>query len=565
MASRRRRAPVAKTFRSGPWTHVQNSTDPLDDPPNILVDATNIYIPDPGGSGAYSRPGFTIARSSTNPPPAIEGPSTAWTGQGIISHVGLDGAIQNFQVFNGKLFRANSAFTTFTNVTPVGITIQSGRNVRVYGTGLATFLVITDGVNRPWLATNLTATPITGTYIDFDGAATAWTAFGPAVVYGGSIFFILGSVGGVAARSDIAWSLPGNPAVGYQQANYDFRWTLFQSADGSAPPALYALAGANTQLFYFRANAIGSLSGTPGPSLSGAATHDTISVNVGTTAPQCVVQYGRTIFFVDANGRPYRLQQGSGEPEAIWLQMRAVVETPTLSPGQWTTVSTVAVAAYESSMKVYIVAPWSYDVDDTGPPTVAYVFDAESGRYYGKLSVLNGVQLDSLGTVISSAGRSVLAFQGSLAAPVNATTIASSGYFWMLSSLDVNDGLNWIDNGGPVAGQSQSVACSITTGRLGYDIDTVLNVDRMSALVGNDYPCQMQANTSALANTTQGTPTPPTVYDDVGRVTVGCAGVQGRGVLVTVNSGAPPLVFTQWSIQQVSVNAVVSRSTPNEG
>lgn len=563
MTTRRRRAPVQKTFRSGPWTRVMNTTDPLDDPPDILVDASNIYIPDPGGSGAYSRPGFSAALNGSNPR-AIEGPSTAWTGQGIISHVGLDGTKQNFLIYNGKMFRANAALTAFTNVTPVGVAIQSGRNVRVYGTGLATFLVITDGVNRPWLATNLTATPITGTYIDFDGIGTAWTAFGPAVVYGGSVFFILNTVGGVAARSDIAWSLPGTPATGYQQPNYDFRWTLFQSADGSAPPALYALAAANTQLFYFRAGAIGSLSGTPGPSLSGAATHDAISVNVGTTAPQCVVQYGRTIFFVDANGRPYRLQQGSGEPEAIWLQMRAVVETPTLSPGQWTTVSAVATAAYDSSMNVYIVAPWSYDVGDTGPPTVAYVFDAASGRYFGKMSVFNGVQVDSLGTVISSDGRSVLAFQGSATPPVDAATLANSGYFWMLTSLDVATGANWLDIGGLNAGQSQSVACSVTTGRLGYDIDTVLNVDRVSALVGNDYSCAIQATTSSVPTNTQGTPSPPTVQDDIGRVTVGCAGVQGRGVTITVSSGTPPLVFTQWSIQQVSVNAVVSLSTPNE-
>ena len=37
-------------------------------------------------------------------------------------------------------------------------------------------MVVTDGVNRPWVASNLSSTPITGTYIDFDGMGTAWVA-----------------------------------------------------------------------------------------------------------------------------------------------------------------------------------------------------------------------------------------------------------------------------------------------------------------------------------------------------------------------------------------------------
>jgi len=102
-------------------------------------------------------------------------------------------------------------------VTPVGVTIDAGITVRVYFASLIGTLMVTDGVNRPWIATNLTSTPITGTYIDYDGIGGSWTTIGAPKIYGGAAFVILNAVNGVSRRTDISWSNPGTLSIGWQQ------------------------------------------------------------------------------------------------------------------------------------------------------------------------------------------------------------------------------------------------------------------------------------------------------------------------------------------------------------
>lgn len=566
----RRRAPAVLQKTAGPFVGVRTTLDIGDDPSNLLYDATNLYSPDPkGSSGMYALPGCSLQNNGV---PIVTSTST-FRGQGVFTHIALDGTVTNFAVWDGRLIRCDNNNTVFTDVTPVGITIDDAVTTRVYGTSFADQLVITDGVNRPWLATALTASPITGTSIDFDSVAGSWSAFGPAVVYGGSIFFVLAQVTGTAARTDIAWSLAGNAALGYQQTDFDFRWTLEQTA---ADP-LYALAGTNTQLYYFRESSIGSISGTPGPDLSSTPTHDSISRNVGTLSPQAILQFGTSIFFVDALGRPYRLQQGTAEPEAIWLQMRAIVDTSSFGfPG---INKTVATAGFEPTLNLYIVAPWSAAPGQTGPATEGYTFDARTGSYFGRFQVADGIQLDTLGTFIDANGRGQLIIQGS-ATPPGAASIANSGYLWSLNSL-VGTGdfltteagvylttedavpvflttegtlVNWDDGAAPKV-------ISATTNRIGYDEDTVIVVDRVGALVGSTAPITVSCQTAAVIQTVEGTPTPSTVQDGVSRLTCGFDGMQGRGASVTVS---PTTTNDQWSIQQVSLRGIISRSAPDE-
>src|SRR5712672_926905 len=282
------------SFRSGPWKGVASTLDPFDFGDEYLIDAMNTYFPDPqDGSGVYARPGFDLLNNGA----AVVTPSTLFRGQGGFSYTSLAGTTSNFVVFNGKLLRGDAVLGSFTDVSPGGITIDASVTTRVFGTQFITQLIVTDGVNRPWLLTNPTSTPVTGTYIDYDGSGTTWSAFGPFVPYGGSVFCIVNQANSVASRSDLMWSAPGDASVGYQQTNYDFRWTLFQSADGAQPAQLYGLAGTNAALYYWRESSIGAISGVPGPNLQGQATHDAISKNVGTLSPQSIQQYGLTIFF----------------------------------------------------------------------------------------------------------------------------------------------------------------------------------------------------------------------------------------------------------------------------
>lgn len=561
-----RRAPRPKRFTAGPPKGVRNTVDPGDDAEDWFSDAVNLYLPEPGLSGFYARPGMALLNSGA--PLVVSG--TPFRGQGAFSHTALDGTSYNFVVMAGKLFRVDSTLSTFTDVSPVGITIDAAITTRVYGTSFANQLVITDGVNRPWLATNLSTTPITGTYIDFDSGGTTWAAFGPAVVYGGSIFFILSQYNSVSARTDLTWCVAGDASIGYQQTNYDNRWTLLQTATNP----LFALAATNAALYYFRARSIGTISGAVGPTLASRATHDDVGDNIGTEAPQSVVRYDTTIFFTDVIGRPYRLQEGN-KPQPVWHDLRAVIDAAATGVPALTRV--VTTATFEPTLNLYLAAIWSSFSSQSGPPTEAQQFDAKTGKYGGRWIVGPGIQIDCMGTFVDSAGRGVLIVLGSLLAP-SGTSLATNGYVWSMNSLaaqgdflttedgtflTTEDGTSLTTEGTPANWQDNSAVPTIsaTTARLGYDEDAIFNVDRVEALVRTTAPCTVSAQTAAVAMTAQGTGTPSTVQDGVSKVIVGCDGVQGRGVKVKV---APTTASDQWSLQKVTVHGVLTPAGPDE-
>lgn len=528
-----------------------------------------MYVQDTNArSGVYARPGMDLLNNGA----AVTTSASTFRGQGTINHVALDGTVYNFVIFNGKLFRADATFGAFTDVSPVGITISALVTSRVYGTSFGNQLAVTDGVNRPWLATNLGSSPITGTYIDFDGSGTTWAAHGPGRLYAGSIIWTLSQYNSVSARTDIAWSLPGDLATGYQQPGYDFRWTLGQT-DADPITATY---GTNTAFIYWRENSIGAIAGIPGPNFQSSHTDDAISKNVGTLAPQSIVAYGTTIYFTDAIGRPYRLVPGA-DPEPIWLQMRGIVQTQ--SVGFSGVTKTTTTAAAEATMSAYIVAIWSPIPSQSCPATEGYIFDIRTGRYFSRFSIADGVQIDCLGSFIDSNGRTVMVALGSLDPP-SGSALATSGYVWGIKSLEAigefvttedgtflvtEDGLyflvtegtdeaNWMDG-------AEVPEIYAVTPRFGYDINTVLNVDRATVLMGGGAVTTVSANTAAVAETAQGSPTPSTTQDAVGKLICGFEGIQGRGVTLKIQ---PTTATTQFSLQQVSVDAVVSRGAPDD-
>lgn len=567
-AAARRRPAEARTYQHGQFQSVRSVVEPLSVITTQLQDATNLYCPDPqGGGGFYARPGLTLEHGGA--PLIVAAPP--FRGQGIFSHTSLAGVTTNFVVMNGTLLRVDASRTTFTDVTPVGVVIDAAITTRVFGTSFADQLIVTDGVHRPWVASNLSSTPITGTYLDFDGAGTVWTAFGPGEIYAGSIFFILNTVNSVAARTDIAWSGPGDVTIGYQQPNYDFRWTLEQT---SAAP-LFGLKGENTQLYYWRESSIGSITGTPGPNLRGQATHDAISTNVGTLSPQSIVLFGDAIFFTDAIGRSYRLQSGSRTLDPLWLTMRSVVDASTA--GFPSVNQVVCTATFEPTLNWYLVAPWSSLPSQSGPPTEAYIFDARTGAYFGRFRIADGAQIDCLGVLMDASGIGTLIILGSAAAP-SPSAVAASGYLWSMNSLvgvgeiltteagvflTTEDGrslstegsvIGWEDNGAPPI-------LSATTQVMGYDPDLVGTVDRATVLVGSTAPCIISMATASMVETAEGTPTPSATQDGIGRLLVGSAGIQGRGVSLTI---APTTALTQWSLHGVSARVLMNVAAPDE-
>lgn len=549
------------TLRGGPWTGVRDTDDPFDDDWNLLVDAVNCYIPDPtGGSGTYSRPGFVLLNGGT----AVFTSASAFRGQAIYTHIALNGTAYNFTAFGGSLFRVDDTLTVFTNVTPVGVTINGGIGTRLQFVSLGDELGVSDGVNRPWTATNLASTPITGTYIDYDGAGVDWTVQ-HWVVWGGAIVAILKTLNSVYRQTDIAWSEPGQMTVGWQQTDFDNNWTLEQT--GSTP--IYALAPTNVALYYFRQRSIGAISGTIGPDLATTSTHDAVSFNVGTEAPQSIQQFGNSIFFTDTIGRPWMLPIGV-PPVPIWQNMRAKVDAAQIAYPTVTAITTTS--AFEPTLNLYLVAIWSPTPSVQAPPVQVFVFDAHTGMYCGRWIVGSGIAVECLGVFADSHGRAVLMVSGSkLAAP------STGGYLWSFNSLTslpdllATEGGSFLTTEGGLLltteGQ-ESVwtdngvvpTISATTQRFGYSSDMVWNVDQCVIVSDSSASVVVTMTTPTGANTAQGTPSSATSQDDTYRLVCGANAV-GRGVKVTVS---PTSAGEQWSLEQVEIIAVPSRARPED-
>lgn len=583
------------TISTGPWKGVVTTKDPYDDQPNMLVDAQNSYIPDPqGGSGLYSRRGFGILN--------LQSPYTG-RGQGVFDHV-VAGTSSNFVAAGGKILRANTGLTEFTDVTPVGISV-SDTATHIYFVTFGEKLIISDGVNDPWIASDLTNTPMTGTVIDYNGTGVPgsgdpWAATGQPVVYSGSLFFIVKSIAGVLQPPTIAWSAPGNPAQGYFQDDgalnaFDYTWTLEQT---NAHP-LYGLAATNVALYYFRDYFIGAVAGTPGPDFQGSATNDVVSVNIGCLQSATIHQYGQTIFFCDALGRPYALQSGS-PPIPLWLNMRQVVETSTSQyPGA---TAQVAIATIHPILNLYIVAPWSPVAGTPTAPVEAYCFDTKTLAYVGRWSIRNGASMDAMGILNDTAGYAslivlgneppdgivdgflttqsglFLTTQSGLRLVVNDGTIGRTGVIWGMDAtvgdgdpITSEDGLyiissedgygitsenrliSWMDDGMPPVR-------SLTTQRLGYASDTVYNFDQGTIITEDSAPCTVTTMTPTSSGTVQETPTPNASQDGTYRLVVGMD-AQGRGVQVTVS---PTTADDQWIAQSVNVVAIPSLAGPED-
>lgn len=549
---------------TGPFKGVFNTRDPYDADPAFLVDAKNLYVADPvSKSGIYGRPGFPLLNDGS-PLVTITSPS-AGRGQAIYPHTMLDGSTINFLVIQGKLFRANSALTSFTDVTPVGVTISAAITTRVFFASVNGELMATDGVHRPWIATNLTSTPITGTYIDYDGAGVEWTLYGAPRVYLGSAFGILNEVNGISRRQDISWCEPGLFATGWQQSGYDNNWTLTQNEAG----LLYALESDNLGLRYFREASIGAASGSSTADLQSTATDDALAFNIGSQTSQTIQKFGNGFFFCDAMGRPYYYSPGDA-PQPIWQQMRGAVEEATTNYPSATAV--VATATIEPTLNLYLVGIWSPTPSTLAAPTRLHVFDAITRLYQGFWEIGPGISIECIGTLLDSAGRARLVVLGSkLEAP------AAGGYVWAMNPVGVapdtlaTESLVVLttEDGDPLTTEGQSevwtdngelIDAYATSDRLGYDENVNFNVDSATVITLNGGPIEVTVTASMTASTVEGIPEPSTSQDGTYRLVCGCDAM-GRGPQVTVRSLSTDQPFM---LERVSLRAVASKAGPED-
>lgn len=530
----------------GPFSSVRTTIEPVDDTPEQLNDAYNIFIPDPAGkSGVYARPGF--AKKFTA---AYSG-----RGQGGYSHAAMDGTRTSFIFANGRMYRVDPALTFLTDVTPVGVTIDNSIGTRVSCVSLIGNLVVNDSVNPPWFTTDATTTPIVATYIDYDGAGGPWSAR-PGTLYKGAIFYPLILVNGVDRQTDVSWCNPGTPAVGWQQANFDNNWTLITNSNG----IIYAIRGTNTSIYYWRELSIGIATGDVGPQLASSATEDSIGFNVGAQTAYGIQEFGNTFFFPDAFGRPCMFKNATPPPILIWHQMRAIVDAQSIASPSIT--ASNITSALEPTLNLYIVSIWSSGTSTQQPPTEAYAFDASTGNYVGRWTVgdtdgSSGAPIESMFVLQDSSGRTTLVFQtqggdiwsmNSLSSTadvvtlegVNPPVLVTEDGFTVLETESLP--ANWLDN-------DLTPYIRITSGRMGYSPDALLHLNMGTFITLSPDPCQVSITTTFGDNQIQGTPAPLPSRDSTYRLVAGLDTL-GRGALVTVG---PPDVTGQWSFQQMTL------------
>lgn len=561
--ARIRRGPTSLV--SGPWKGVYSTNDPFDADKEFLIGAKNTYIPDAmAGSGVYGRPGF---REGLGGDPLYVGAEN-FRGQCIYPHPMLDGTTISFLVHGGRLFRVDQALATATDVTPVAVDIDAGIATRVYMVSCVGQLVVTDGVNRPWIGSNLTSTPITGTYIDYDGAGVEWTAYGAPQLYLGGVFFILNEVGGVSRRLDISSSEPGLPAIGYEQITADESFSNDIALITSSGSPVFALSSTNNALYYLRAQSIGAISGTQIGDLSGSPTEDAISFNVGSQAPGTLCQFGSSFFFIDAIGRPWRFTYGS-PPQPIWYDMRGVVQEQQVASPQTTAV--VSSACIEPTLNKFVAAIWSADSLSFAPPDTMYVFDAVTGNYEGLWQVTDpndptgGLGIECVGILTDSSGRSQM------------VVMTPGGYVWYLTAITsdpafitTEGGVTITTEGGdPIVTESLAPVWNdggvvpdiyVQTDRLGYEDDINWNIDRVTVTTLNAGPVQVTVNTSMTPSTVEGQPEPSVSQDGTYRLVCG-VDAMGRGPGVTVK---PLTADDQFAIERISMVAVASKAGPED-
>ena len=234
----------------------------------------------------------------------------------------------------------------------------------------------------------------------YAGEGAAYSVFGQPVIYYGAIFVIYQQIAATYARTTIGWSEPNEPAVGYQQTDYDNQWTLTQT---STQP-LYVLLATNDALYYARAYSWGAVSGAPGVNFQGTATHDIVSGNVGCTTPRSAALYLNYAYFMDAVGRPYRFAVG-GAPEPIWQQARIVTESvnnpvsATINMG-W--------GVLEPNLNAYLV---TRVVGGAGAPAVTLdAYDADTGIYMGGWATTGAFGYKAGGLVRDASGTPAFCF-----------------------------------------------------------------------------------------------------------------------------------------------------------
>lgn len=286
-------------FSVGPFKGMRYLSNFTKWDPSYVLEAQDAF---PTADGIYA---VRCADNAVSP----TGASASATIQGEVVFEQASGTLLDVLVLNGEIWgRTPNDFTrrvTTANLTTASITLNSSG--RVYLTIFNNTVVVSDGTNTPFTWDGTTGA---GGLVKLTNAPVF---YGPPTVFYAKIFGVKNT-----ERDTLVWSEELAANTGYEAGGFSNAWKLRQS--GSGP--LHRILGRNEALYYWRARSIGSIRGAVTTDFTAAGVHDDISEEVGTTAPESVLEYEGYIWFVDAEGRPHRFAPG-GQIEPIWKNIAA--------------------------------------------------------------------------------------------------------------------------------------------------------------------------------------------------------------------------------------------------
>jgi hypothetical protein len=426
----------------GPFRGVWDSTDPMDQLEKFLFGAVNMQFVDAkDGGGVLARHGL-MGRTTQY------GDSSHRLGQCVYKHLGIGGTIYNYQFTGGKMYQWAGTDTDHTLLAP---TVTISQTNRIFCASFNGLLIVSDETNPPWVWDPVA---LTSTVINVDSVPSAWNTKGGPVIYGGKIIFAVKSIGGTFFRNAIVWCEELQATVGYKQTGFNNYWQLIQTGTD----VIGALAAEENGLYIIRNKGIGLITGVVNADFKTNATRDTISATVGTDCPASVVLVDNWVYFLDMDGRPFRMRANGGEPEPLWLAMRRIFDARTASvtnPASRAVVATNGAGMYHEKYNLVLFTIWD--------KLTIYAFDAATGSFVGQWLVGNnpfaddttlqlsgppygyaGYYIDAMGSLQDANNQPAMCMIGFFAPPTSPPGPTQyPGVFWRQKGL--SDYAPWAD------------------------------------------------------------------------------------------------------------------------
>lgn len=433
------------------FTGMRDSLDPSTADPRRALLLANVYPVDTHlGAAVVGRPGFQTMG-------AQGGSGGARRVQKIYQFTKLNGTEYTVRFVGGKMYTFDWALRTWSEVALVGVSLSTTEKVRCVT--FANTLVVSDGVNRPWTWDGTTFTDLTN----------APVAYGAPTVYYAKLFFIKNT-----ERNTIVWSEEADATTGYEASGFNNAWTLGQTDQ----EAIVAIQGTNEALYYWRARSAGAISGAVNADFVNSGTRENVSNNIGTASPDGIVIHEQAIYFLSADGYPYKLQIG-GSLVPLWADVRE-----TLSGFPRDSLSKVVTANYLPTQHVVIGIPESGATYSSRYLAIDTRTDLIGGLWSGFTSAALDVVKDEDGIPVMCHG-------------------SENGYTYDHGNPD---GILWQDENHADDGGTLPIQHTVTGTPMGYELDGEKTFDRIDLtmrMLTDMTSCQLDYETPNGTSTAQ--------------------------------------------------------------